>query len=309
MSYLATLTQAERDALLETIVYVDKTEQFDGFMNTSFGNLCLVNYSFIYEALKEQHPSLLKPEKLRSGDCIQNHDYRGVGTHYAIWLRKGLLTHDEQFLNEFSSSYLDSHNANANNGEDDDEEDEDDEDDDHQDVNDPRKRVKNSMDHAFPVFVPRSADGPHNDGKHDVYLSVHPDEMGYAPSAAFSSLPPRDYFRNLSDLDWTMSTFDPLVTHSKSHYGQVIQEAKETDEYKNKPDFPLGYIGNFDSEGDEQTWITLKRSLSWFPRNYIIGLRDLFNRHFDETAPMAEMLPYVNPGEEEEEEEDEEEEA
>ena len=81
---------------------------------------------------------------------------------------------------------------------------------------------------------------------------------------------------------WTACTFDPLLTHSKSYNGQVIQATKESDEFKSNADFPLNYIGNFDSESDGLTWSTLQeRERCHRSGNYYGELRDLFGKHFD----------------------------
>ena len=102
MSYLIGLTQKERDALLETIVYVDKPREIKGILsecNTGF--MPIINYSQIYNSVKDKSHTLPIPSSIRTGDSVRNCEYRGVGTMYAIWLRKGLIIHDEPFLTTF----------------------------------------------------------------------------------------------------------------------------------------------------------------------------------------------------------------
>lgn len=283
MSYLLSLSQDERDSLLETIVYVDKPQQLDGFMGADFGNLSLINYSQVHEGLQEKYPNLPSPSKLRTGDFINTIDYRGVGLFYAIWLRKGLITHDEEFIAKVPLGLK--NNVDQNNPEDQKGEVDEDE--------QTEKKLKTNKDFTFPLFISRKADGPHNDGKHDCYLSAHPDEMGYSASTAFSSVPPEDYYWQLCD-DGVKSTFDPLLTHSKSHYGKIIAQAKESEEYADDEDFPLQYVGVEDPEmGDEELmWVPLEETPSLhngMPDHYIERLRDLFNRHFDETAEPVDF--------------------
>lgn len=284
MSYLLSLSQEERDDLFSTLVYVDKPLEFGGFMGTDFGHRSLVNYSNIYAGLEGKQQHLLPvPLMFRTGDCVQNHDYRGCGKHYAIWLRKGLLTHDANYIQTFTAGIVNVQlKVSVGEYEEDDCDTESEENDEEESAD--GGQVDDSMDNFLPTFVPRDADGPHNDGKHDCYLSVHPDEYGYAPSTAFSSLPPEGYFPHLQQ--FTESTFDPLLTHSKSHFGRIIQVAKESDKYIDDPDFSMKFVGTWDSElgaGIELEWMPLDDRR--FPtENYIARLRDIFNRHFDESA-------------------------
>ena len=282
MSFLLSLSQDERDSLLSTIIYAEKPRMYyTDLMKANMG--ALVNYSCIYEALKEQYPLLLNPNRLRTGDCVQTCDYRGVGKRYAIWLRKGIITHDLASIEKFATDIKFGTPVT------------DEQFDEYSEQQQVYKRPKNFKVLPGLTFASRKEDGPHNDGQHEVYLSVHPDEMGYAPSAVFSSLPATDYFDHLQE--WTMNTFDPLITHSQSHYGQIIRFAKESDEFATNSDFPLNYIGKFDSEmGSEQElmWIPMEEANSldnrcgWPPR-YISDIRMLFNNHFDKTTDTVEM--------------------
>lgn len=277
MSYLLSLTQEKRDALFETIAYVDKPKIINGLMGTEFGHHSLVNYSQIYSNLRGNYPSLPDPHIFRTGDCVQNHDYRGCGKYYAIWLRIGLITHDADYIKTFSQRLIVEDKTNSN------EESENDEDDEEEEESDDEQAEKRAKTSYIPTFITRDADGPHNDGKHHCYLSVHPDEYGYAPSAVFSSIPPVDYFPHLTE--YTVSYFDPLLTHSKSYFGQIIQAAKESEQFIDNVDFPMQYFGTWDSEmgvGSELQWMSLQTY--GLPENYFGRLRDLFNRHFDETA-------------------------
>ncbi len=291
MSHLLTLSQDERDALLSTIVYVDKPRHFFADFEDAHIDTNLVNYSFIYEGLKDKYPLLMNPNRLRSGDCVQTCDYRGVGNYYAIWLRKDLITHDQAFLDKFAVKMK--FEGQQRHGRLTDEQYEAAEERSQQ-----HKRRKTFKEQSFPTFVSRKTDGPHNDGEHDLYLSSHPDEMGYSPSIICSSLPTVDYFDHLEGENYSI---DPLLTHSKSENGETIQQAKQLEQFVNDDNFPLNYIGFFDANmGDEVEWIPLAEvHTSDYPLNYIAEIRDLMNRHFDPTAEKAVMQQSAEDEEEE----------
>ena len=120
---------------------------------------------------------------------------------------------------------------------------------------------------SIPRTISGFADGPHNDGDHDLYLSAHPDEFGYAPSVALSSAP-AEYHSKFSHSDYEALYFDPVITHTQSHCGQKIAKAKLLPLYANNPHFPDNFLGHFDENLGEQwaiEWIDISHiDNSWY---------------------------------------------
>ena len=138
---------------------------------------------------------------------------------------------------------------------------------------------------VFPKYISRHEDGPHNDDKHDCYLTLYSDEWGYTMPTIFSSLE-ISYFDHLDDGD---SIFDPLLAHSNSAFYKALEESKDQHEYSNKPDFPMNYVAYWDCYSNVDEWMTVEESnhTCFLPKNYILTFRDVLNRHFDPTAePM-----------------------
>lgn len=162
MSYLSGLTQAQRDAKLETIQFVKEPMKFAS-KSYDYSEANILNYSQIFSTIGSHLVGMPQPEVFRNGDSIQFHDYRGIGTFYAVWLRKGLIEHSEVFLEKFWNTEVPPEDMH---GDDDDEQEEDDE-----EEKGTRKKAKKLK---IPVFFNREADGSHSDGKHDCYLFKHP---------------------------------------------------------------------------------------------------------------------------------------
>lgn len=271
-TYWSNLTQAERDELLITIPFVENPERFDGFLQVHVCNKNLLNYSQIYSACR-RCLELPNPKDMRTGDYVQNGEYRGVGMYYVIWLRKGLISHSDKFITKFKKDLVECAEEDLK-----------------PDVPESYRSLRKSKrSETFPKYVSRFTNGPHNDGDHDCYLSLHPDEMGYAASIAMSSVPLGYYDHS----EFDKAVFDPLLTHSKSHWGKQLAKSKKTEKFANDDSFPFNCIGFFDSnlgEDEELEYVDIeetKGDSGYCPFNYIPELRDLFNRHFDPTAPKA----------------------
>jgi hypothetical protein len=146
----------------------------------------------------------------------------------------------------------------------------------------------------YPRLVPRDEEfGPFNDDQHDLYLFIHPDEMGYFAPSAFSSLR-HDYFPR----DYESIVVDPLLTHSCSYYGLILQEGgavQATDK--------LAYCDRFYSEGEDysldqiEEWFHIDQGHRWTAsvylpqRNYFQETRDLFSRHFEWLQQQGQQQP------------------
>ena len=186
------------------------------------------------------------PSKFRTGDLIQNHNYRGCGKYYAIWLRKGLLIHSVKYIANFKKKLVEEKPEDGVIPE----------------VVETFRSLKVSKRaKLIPRVISRFADGPHNDGDHDLYLSAHSDEYGYAPSVALSSSP-AGYYSKFSYSDYEILYFDPVITHTQSHCGQKIAEAKLLPKYVDNPDFPNNFLGHFDENLGkewEMEWIDISQ--------------------------------------------------
>ncbi len=281
MAYLKSLNAEDCDDLLETIVYTSVPEKFGGrgswsqiWLHTSEGGGFNVNYSQIFTSLgnKIQIPSdeinaeaanerLPSPEVLRTGDWIQFGNNRGAGSYYVIWLKKGLVTHDAAFLDSLKS-VLEVWDGEI--------------DDDVEKNSKPAKKAKTTKKskNKNPIsYASRSEDGPHNDGNHDCYLIAHSDEYGYVASTIFSSLPP-NYFTHLDK-----AVFDPIITHSQSHFGKLITTHKEEEEWAEDEDFPFEFYGHMDDKsGDDVDWIDIDREDGM--TKAMRAARQLLNDHF-----------------------------
>eukprot|EP01031_Cornospumella_fuschlensis_P024579 gene24579-29696_t len=299
------LSPAERDELLISIPYVSKPVHHGEIGGTSedknlrhqvnrvnFGGKNLINYSQIYAACK-RCVGLPNPLELRTGDVVSagGYDYRGCGSYYVIWLRKGIITHSDKFIAYFKQSLVES--ATEENFD---------------DSNEPRSKKAKLDETSVPMEIPRDADGPHNDGNHDCYLSVHPDENGYATSTVLSSAP-QGYHAEFCSSEYETLLFDPVLTHTQSYAGLKIAEAKPLPDYVDCAAFPDCFIGSYrEAVGEDVEWIPLESALGldggggWGPHNYFAELRDLYNRHFFPGDPPAVLpdRPLPAPGQRDE---------
>lgn len=248
-SSLASLAQTERDELLLTIPLVESPEFHGNFgpQPVYLGNLSVINYSQVYSACK-RCLSLPSPSKFRNGDLVQDGDYRGCGTFYAIWLQKGLVYHSEEYISTFKKDLSECSECELK-----------------PDIPETfrtmRKRAARLE--AIPRYISRNENGPHNDGDHDCYLCKHPDEYGYSPSTAMSSAP-QGYYHKYAKCDEEDVYFDPLLTHSKAYLGGKIAVAKLQPEYTDNDSFPNNYLGYYSENmgaGFEMQWIEMTETL------------------------------------------------
>lgn len=264
---LQTLSQEDRDQLLESIRFAAQNDFYCGKSLKS--SSIVLNYTALFAQLpvgeKQYYP---EPIELRSGDKMQFGDYRGCGSYYALWLRKGIQDEPGVDMTEFQPL-----------------------------SDDAAKKRKLFRERGrgltkvgfistaryspqdFPIFEPRESSKVQNDGKHDLYLFSYPGEYGYSPSTIVSSLPPGYYERDIE-----LTYFDPLLTHSKSHYGKIIEEAKKKEEYANDDNFPLGYIGCEDENESEIQFIPFNEASedgSCSSPEYFQKMRDFIERHFE----------------------------
>jgi hypothetical protein len=323
---LFNLTQKERDDLLSTIVYVDRPNSFlwmpDVNGEIPFADTGIVNYSRFYESLSEQaRAKVPNVSNLRTGDMVIMGEYRGVGSFYVMWLRKDLtptinasqelnaeLAALPDYANREDLPYVDVERYGLTaeqwqqvfafyevDGWWDDE--------DIQaqfpalladllaDENGYLSRTIEGMSRregrAFggwvPTVVPREADGPHNDGVHHCYLFMHPDEMGYAAPSAFSSTP-AGYFER----EYASAVIDPLLTHSQSENGRLIQECKLDEQWAGDQRFPLHYYGDLDCyepvnevTTDLINWVSDEHGEELANPANLDDIRQVFTRHFE----------------------------
>lgn len=244
MSSFLNLRAEDRDELLITIPYVEQPIKHGGFGEggVNFGGRSLVNYSQVYASCT-RCLSLPSPSKFRTGDLIQTHDYRGCGTYYAIWLHKGLVAHSEQYIANFKRNLVESPASEVI-----------------PEVPETFRSMKKSKRaESVPRIISRFADGPHNDGDHDLYLSQHYDEFGYAPSIALSSSR-AGYYLKFEHSEYENLYFDPIITHTRSHCGEKVAAAKLLPEHINNPNFPDNFLGHFDANQGkewEMEWIDI----------------------------------------------------
>jgi hypothetical protein len=321
---LFNLTQKERDDLLSSIVYVDQPKSFEWLPggDIPLAKNGIVNYSRFYESLSEQaRPKVPNVGSLRTGDIVMTGDYRGIGSFYVMWLRQDVvpavnkspklddelvalpdyenheellnvdldrygLTADqwqqvfaffagggwwgnEDFQAQFPALYADleagktAHLSRTIEG--------------------MSRREGRAFDGWVPTVAPRGADGPHNDGRHHCYFFGHPDEMGYAAPSAFSSAP-AGYFER----EYASAVIDPLLTHSQSEYGKLIEECKLEGQWANDERFPLHYYGHLDCDDadDEITtdlieWVCNEEGAQLANPANLDYIRQVFARHFE----------------------------
>jgi hypothetical protein len=282
---LFNLTQAERDALLATIVYVDSPICFwwaeNRPSNLLFSHkLEVVNYSTFHGSLTEAaKPKVPNVAHLRTGDMILMSDYRGIGSFYVIWLRSYLspdtaltasfeLSEQLLTLPDYPNEDILLNTATAR----------------RPSLLRPvtnfveniasRFGLSTEQQHPlFPVVAAREADGAHNDGFHHCYLFSHPDEYGYMSPGAVSSA--RDnYFKR----DYKSAAIDPILTHSESFYGKLIAECKQEPLLIDNPLFPLHYCGCCDRYDDTIS----ANMIQWSPRSNQPDMTlSIFTKHFE----------------------------
>ena len=245
MSNLLQLTQEERDSLLSTLQFTDKPRkesfEFRLSYNKDHGVSKVFNYSQVMAEIDEKDTICPPPHSLRNGDVIQFGDYRGIGTSYALWLKKGIYSYDHEVLEALKTSILDGGSGPS--------------------LKKPRK----------------NSESVNHDGL-DCYLFCHPDEWGYMPSPIASSQRPDLYDKVLERGD-DMFYFDPLLTVSTSFYGALYVEAKQSDQWKDNDKFPFQYIGLYD--GGDVEWIPIEEThCHEISEGYFQALRDLFDKHF-----------------------------
>jgi hypothetical protein len=288
------------------------------------------------------------PSTLRNGDMLIFGGYRGVGSYYALWLARNLVTHDQTFVTTYENQIQhttpasrDGNNGNGSRREynlsdyplnenqwkrlgkflkredwydhwpeayheitdcatllnDIDTEE-------HGDLieliihtygqQQKQNKKRKNRQQSYPTLVPRSLEhGPYNDGNHEVYLFIYPDEMGYFAPSAFSSLK-NDYFPR----EYQSIILDPLLTHSCSYYGYILHEGtnhEHGEDLTNK----LGNCDRFYAEGDEyhfediEEWVDIEQgnnligSLYLPDRNYFKETRELFSRHFEWLSSLS----------------------
>lgn len=252
MPSLIELSQEERDALLSTIVFTDepKFTEFEFWLEQDDDHSVnkVINYSQVMAEIDEKDTRCPPPSSLRNGDVLRFGDHRGIGTVYALWLKKGIFTYTPENLQYLKQSILDGGPGPAE-----------------------KKARKDTEDEGVTVSSP-------NKDELDCYLFSHPDEWGYMPPPIASSQRP-DLYEGVLDSYEDMMYFDPLLTVSTSYYGAMFVEAKKSDEWKDNENFPFQYIGLFD--GNMVEWIPIEESNSHeISRGYFQALRSLFDKHF-----------------------------
>lgn len=103
-SYLESLSQSQRDSLLESITFVDKPKTFPVICEAIPIQAYIVNYSQFFENLTESARETFPfpiPSNLRNGDLIRFGSYRGVGSYYVLWLAKDLISHSSEFVSNY----------------------------------------------------------------------------------------------------------------------------------------------------------------------------------------------------------------
>jgi hypothetical protein len=278
------LSQEERDNLLATMVFVDKPKLFECYdipLPMKNGNDIVFNYSKFFESLSEKSRSKVpNVANLRTGDLLKMDDYRGCGSHYVVWLHRDLV------IPEDTDDMCCVHDPNE---------------DENLDINDqladmddypddpitspqdPLAATQNPCDKfgMFPILAARQSDGAHNDGHHECYLFKHPDEYGYATPTVVSSV---HYMYYYECTDQTTGLIDPLLTHSKSVYGQLIKEVKEGPDMIDDALFPLHYVGYCDRDNvanftsDKTQWMP---ATGHFYRHHVHSARSLLACHFE----------------------------
>jgi hypothetical protein len=298
-----------------------------------FSQAGMVNYSVFYESLSEQaHPKVPNVSNLRTGDIVKMTDYRGVGSFYVVWLSpnlvpaqlaspaldRGLLAlpdydndsmlkgpginfdcygltdvqwqlvyqkllnfgwrQDETFRTQFPQLLADCQtnwalifalNKAA------------------------EKWRRKSEDAWEPTVAPRHADGAHNDGLHHCYFIKHPDEMGYAAPSAFSSAG-NGYFER----EYASAVIDPLLTHSQSILGSLIQKCKKQPQWANNPLFPLDYFGDLDCgsrsnvvRADMIEWVEAQaHQMFCCHPTLMTDIRHAYSKHFEHESSNLYVL-------------------
>lgn len=283
---LLNLTQDQRDELIDTISFVDEPHCFEFSTEDLrfFDSLRVWNYSLFYEQLSAE-AKLRVPDvaNFRTGDMMMTGGYRGVGSFYGVWLHKNLFENNavshaaDQAICERPLYRQFTGRAPGAAAEDNDDGDDGEYDEDERGEATPT---------AHPRLVPREADGPHNDGLHHFYLFSHIDEMGYSSSTAMSNAPEMYHSRCR---EYDCAHVDPVLTHSKSYFGQRIAEAAE--EHEDDPQFPLGYFVNLDTfESDDLEFVDDEDSISAQGDGCFTEVRNVFTKHFEQVHVNTSVL-------------------
>jgi hypothetical protein len=334
---LANLTQEQRDYLISTIIYVDFPKCFEWKPQQSvareirfFSELGMVNYSKFYVSLSKQaRPKVPNVANLRTGDIVMMGNYRGVGSFYVVWLRHDLvperlaspaldqglialpdydndsmlteidfgqygLTEEkwqqvysemrshrwwksESLRAQFPQLYADCRkNRDLLSA-----------------IQKAAEKWRRKSDAWEPTVAPRNADGAHNDDLHHCYFIKHPDEMGYAAPSAFSSAG-NGYFER----EYASAVIDPLLTHSQSILGSLIQKCKKQPQWANNPLFPLDYFGDLDCgsrsnvvRADMIEWVEAQaHQMFCCHPTLMTDIRHAYSKHFEHESSNLYVL-------------------
>ena len=237
----AQLSQFERDNLIATLTFVDHPNHIFLPEQLPFPNGFIINYSQFYDYLDEsvREGNYIAPEDLRNGDIVQFSEYRGCSSYYVLWLAKDLRCwtkkqaekfHKEKIAEskyDFTAKKLKKTSLPIDFG-----------------VSFmPKPKQAFTTKEPIPLVFPRSYHGSHDDQQHECYFFSHLDEYGYSGST-ITSMANETYFQQTKLERHSQIWLDPLLIHSKSYYGKLIQDLK-TDEvqFRENPFFPLHYIG------------------------------------------------------------------
>ena len=258
---LATLfSQEERDRLLNTISFSTEPRKYHLDPLPILGGPHIINYSLLLQAIPEnQRSKYVGLDEIKNGDILKFSDYRECGTYYCLWLAKDLVqnkTDDvEQFLEELDEAVVDERgDCEGQNGIESD----------GTEGREPKKPKHSFTSLPFdfqvsflpkPVSIEATTDRyPHTyprndphvgypaDGSFHLYLFHHLDEYGFLGSA-ITSMAPETYFQAIKMESATRILLDPLLVHSQSYFGQLLQVVKENrKDIAVNPFFPFEYI-------------------------------------------------------------------
>jgi hypothetical protein len=260
----------------------------------------VVNYSLLLEAMSEQQRVQYVPlDQLKNGDILQFSDYRECGTYYCLWLSKDLVQNDAKEIQEFLDNLVDEEDEENEEGEAVDEDDEEQE----------AKKSKKEKYHftALPVdfqvsFMPKPVEiqattenfpycyqreDPHVGGSADyhLYLFHHLDEYGFLGTSA-TSMASEKYFQAIKVESSSSILLDPLLVHSKSYYGRLLEVVRERRaDFAPNPFFPFEYIAEVGDvipakvksateewdDADKDAIMEQVSSITWTPINLADG--------------------------------------
>lgn len=211
----------------------------------------IVNYSLLYEALSgnpNQRSKLVPPSELKNGDILQLTDYRECDTYFCLWLAKDLFPQDlTKYLQELENRDNEAGEVNAPS-----------EETTHSftslpldipvDFRPTEVLTEASTDVFFPPRLPREdvRVGGQDGGQFHLYVFSHLDEYGFGGTTATSMAYP-EYFRAIKTERASYLMVDPLLVHSRSYYGQLLELFKEQAiDYQANPCYPVDYIAQID---------------------------------------------------------------